>query len=181
MQGKKSMNSLLLILCQILPLFYKQYKALWRENLTVYHQALGPFFLASFNPSPFHNSYFPFCTNIIQIWWIIIIMYNTWELNKQRLFEWCMSTRSGLFLHSWQWLCPNCPASCLCKNKTLRKTIFFYARYVKREKTSLWVDVPPFKWISSDTPWPIYIFLSRLLISCLTLSTCLQTVFRTLS
>lgn len=78
--------------------FYKQYKEFWMENLTVYHQALGPFFLASFNPSPFHNSYFPFCTDIIQIWWIISTILGS--LTSKGFFEWCMSTRSGLFLHS---------------------------------------------------------------------------------
>lgn len=122
--------------------FDKEYRAFWMENLTVYHHLLGPFFLASFNPSPFRNSYFPFCTNIIQIWWIISTILGS--LTSKGFFEWCMSTRSGLF---FAFLSTDC-AQILQQIVSVRvrhfdKQIFPWKACWKGKKASLWVDVPP--------------------------------------
>lgn len=183
MQGKKSFNSWLLILCQILPLFWKEYKAFWMENLKVYHQLLGPFFLASFNPSPFRNSYFPFCTNIIQIWWVISTILGS--LTSKGFFEWCMSTEADFFTILGHDCAQIFQQIVSVRVRHLNKQIFSWKACWKGKKASLWVDVPPFSAFKRNFKWypmaKLYLPLSRLLISCLTLSALLQTVSHTFS
>lgn len=155
---EKSLNSLLLILCQILPFFDKEYKAFWMENLTVYRQLLGPFFLASFNPSPFRNSYFPFPTNIIQVWWII----STILRSERRLFWVMYANQKWTFFAFLGTDCAQIFEQIVSvRVGHLDKQIFSWKACWKGKMASLWVDVPPFSAFkrnnSSDTPWPSYI------------------------